>query len=90
MRRLSVGVLALLLLGVLTSAIAVVWARQVSRELFVQSTHLQAQSDQLNVEFGRLELEQATLAEPTRIEALARGNLGMVNPTPADIKLVRP
>ena len=90
MKRLKASVVALLVLAVLGSAIAVVWARQVSRELFVQLTRLQVQRDQLNVEFGRLELEQATLAEPSRIEALARDKLGMVNAAPADIKLVRP
>jgi cell division protein FtsL len=79
----------LLLLAVLVSAIAVVWARQASRELFVRLTQLQAQRDQLNVEFGRLELEQATWAEPTRIEAVARGKLGMINPPPGQIELIR-
>lgn len=81
--------LAVVLLAVMVSAIAVVWARQASREQFIQLTQLQATRDQLNVEFGRLELEQATLAEPARIEALARGKLGMISPTPADIELIR-
>jgi cell division protein FtsL len=87
----AVGAVALLvlLLAVLASAIAVVWARQESRTLFVQLTQLQGQRDALNVEFGRLELEQATWAEPGRIETLARQKLGMVNPTPADIRLIR-
>lgn len=81
--------LAVLLLAVMVSAIGVVWARQASREQFIELTQLQAKRDQLNVEFGRLELEQATLAEPARIEALARDKLGMVSPTPADIELIR-
>ncbi len=79
-----------LLLAVIASAIAVVWARQENRMLFMQLTRLQNQRDHLNVEFGRLELEQATWADPVRIEALARHKLGMVSPAPDDIRLIRP
>jgi cell division protein FtsL len=86
-----IGAIALLvlLLAVLASAIAVVWARQESRTLFVQLTQLQGERDALNVDFGRLELEQATWAEPGRIESLARQKLGMIAPTPADTRLIR-
>ena len=38
---------------------------------------------------GKLELEQATYAEPSRIDAEARAKLGMVTPKPQDIQLVR-
>ncbi len=79
-----------LLFAVLASAIAVVWARQENRMLFMQLSKLQDQRDHLNVEFGRLELEQATWADPVRIEKVARGKLGMVSPDPADIRLIRP
>lgn len=79
-----------LLLAVIASAIAVVWARQENRTQFMQLSKLQNQRDHLNVEFGRLELEQATWADPVRIEAVARGKLGMVTPAPADIRLIRP
>lgn len=84
------GVLLALLMAVVGSGIAVVWARQANRTLFMQLTHLQATRDHLNVEFGRLELEQATWAGPIRIEKEARGKLGMVDPTPADTRLIRP
>lgn len=83
-------VMVMLLLAVLASAIAVVWARQENRMLFMHLTKLQDERDHLNVEFGRLELEQATWADPTRIEAIARGKLDMVPPKPADIRLIRP
>jgi cell division protein FtsL len=89
MKVISSAALLALLFVVLASAIAVVWARQESRTLFVRLTQLQGQRDALNVEFGRLELEQATWAEPGRIEALARKKLGMINPPPADVRLIR-
>lgn len=78
-----------LLLAMLTSAIAVVWSRNESRELFMRLTVLQNQRDALNVEFGRLELEQATWADPARIEQVARRQLGMINPLPQDIRVIR-
>jgi cell division protein FtsL len=80
-----VGLLCLVLL----SALGVVWTRHESRVLFVQLTTLQNQRDDLNVEYGRLELEQATWAEPRRIDEEARSKLGMVAPAPQDIQLVR-
>ena len=85
------GAIALtgLLCLVLLTALGVVWTRHESRVLFVQLTSLQNQRDDLNVEYGRLELEQATWAEPRRIDEEARTKLGMVAPAPADIQLVR-
>jgi len=50
---------------------------------------LQNQRDALNVEFGRLELEQATWAAPGRVEQIARSQLDMVNPAPAQVELIR-
>jgi cell division protein FtsL len=90
MMALRTIVLLGLLAAVLASAIAVVWARQQNRTLFMQLSKLQNQRDHLNVEFGRLELEQATWADPVRIEAVARDKLDMVQPAPEDIRLIRP
>ena len=88
----AVGIFSLLLLLVATmvSAIAVVWTRHPSRALFVQFSQLQSQRDELNIEYGRLELEQATWAEPRRIDNEARTKLGMFTPRPQDVQLVRP
>lgn len=78
-----------LLLAVIVSALGVVWTRHESRVLFVQWTGLQNQRDDLNIEYGKLELEQATYAEPRRIDDQARQKLGMINPRPQDIRLLR-
>lgn len=64
----------------LISAIGVVYARHESRRHFVELNRLSNERDNLNFEFGRLQLEQATLAENNRIEQIARGRLGMVSP----------
>ncbi|EQD59114.1 Cell division protein FtsL [mine drainage metagenome] len=79
----------LLLLAVLVSAIAVVWARNENRELFIRLTGLQSERDHLNIEYGRLELEDATWADPARVASVARSRLDMVNPDPAQIRMVR-
>ncbi|HET7611047.1 MAG TPA: cell division protein FtsL [Rhodanobacteraceae bacterium] len=86
----TVGALAVgvLLLAVIASGIAVVWARHQDRAAFVELSKLQNQRDALNVEFGRLELEQATWASPSRIESIARGQLGMISPPPASVEMV--
>ncbi|GLQ47254.1 cell division protein FtsL [Dyella lipolytica] len=87
----AIGVFCLLLLlgAVMVSAIAVVWTRHQSRVLFVQLTQLQGQRDDLNIEYGQLELEQATWAEPRRIDNEARTKLGMFMPRPQDVRLVQ-
>ena len=84
-----ISVMTLLLGAVIASAIGVVYSIQQSRELFVELTKLGNERDDLNFEFGRLELEQATWAENNRIEQIARGRLGMVSPSPAEIVVVR-
>ncbi|MCX7513992.1 cell division protein FtsL [Frateuria sp. STR12] len=89
MKALGGVTLVILLLAMLASAIGVVWTRHESRVLFVELTRLQNQRDELNVEYGRLELEQATWAEPRRIDTEARSKLGMLAPKPQDIQLVR-
>jgi len=84
------AILMLVLLGaVIASAISVVWARHEGRVLFVQLTALQNQRDDMNIEYGKLELEQATFAEPRRIDEEARQQLGMIDPRPQDIRLLR-
>jgi len=87
----AIGALCLLMLlvAVLASALGVVWTRHESRVLFVNLTALQNQRDELNIEYGKLELEQATYAEPRRIDDEARQKLGMVDPRPQDIRLLR-
>ena len=54
-------VLAVLLAAVVASGIAVVYERYRHRQLFVELTRAEHERDELNIEFGRLQLEQATL-----------------------------
>ncbi len=89
MKAIGILILVALLIATLASAIGVVWTRHESRALFVNLTTLQNQRDDLNIEYGKLELEQATYAEPRRIDDEARQKLGMIDPRPQDIRLLR-
>jgi cell division protein FtsL len=82
--------LAVLILGSVASAIGVVYARHRHRLLFVELSRLEKVRDELNIEFGRLQLEQATVAESNRIDQIARMRLGMKFPEAADVVVVRP
>jgi cell division protein FtsL len=82
--------LGLLVVANVLTAIASVFARHEHRQLFIQLTRLEGARDELNVEFGRLQLEQATWAESNRIDQVARVRLGMVFPETRDIVVVRP
>ncbi len=65
---------------VFVSAIEVVVAQHQVRKLFVEIQGLQQVRDELNEEWGRLQLEQSTWATDDRIESLARMQLGMIEP----------
>ncbi len=55
-------------------------ARHETRRLFVELQTLERTRDELNEEWGRLQLEQSTWAINDRIEMFARTNLGMKMP----------
>lgn len=78
-----------LVVAAVLSGIALVQSRHEHRQLFAELNRLEAQRDELNIEFGRLQLEQATWGETFRIERVAREQLGMRSPEPADVQVVR-
>ncbi len=88
--RLGAAFIVSLLIATIASGLGVVYARQKHRQLFIELTRLERERDDVNIEFGRLQLEQATWAETNRIEQIATGKLGMVSPNGKDIVVVRP
>ncbi|WP_374249116.1 cell division protein FtsL [Thermomonas sp.] len=81
--------LALLVLANVASALLIVRDRHEHRQAFVALTRLEKARDALNVEFGRLQLEQATWAESNRIDQVARQQLGMAFPRTEDVVVLR-
>ncbi len=82
--------LSLLTLAVVVSAIGVVYSRHQHRVAFAQLSALERSRDELNIEFDRLQIEIATLADTGRIEQQAVSKLGMRFPEAADVVVVRP
>ena len=82
-----VMVLALI---VLASSLGVVYTKHQSRKMFVELDTLKKERDEMNVEWGRLQLEQSTLATHGRIERTAKKRLGMVTPEYEQILIVKP
>lgn len=83
-------IIAVLIVVVLSSALAVVYAKHQSRKLFVQLNELQQQRDAMNVEWGQLQLELSTWATNGRIEQVARQRLRMRNVNFDQVVIVRP
>jgi cell division protein FtsL len=82
--------IATLILAVIASGIAVVYARQQHRQAYIELNRLVKQRDEINLEFSRLQLEQATWAETNRIEQVATQRLGMISPQGDDVVVLQP
>lgn len=80
---------ATLVLANVASALLIVRDRHEHRQAFIALTRLEKARDDLNIEFGRLQLEQATWAESNRVDQVARAQLGMAFPRTEDVVVVR-
>ena len=80
---------ATLVLANVASALLIVRDRHEHRQAFVELSRLEKARDELNIEFGRLQLEQATWAESNRVDQVARTRLGMVFPRTEDTVVLR-
>lgn len=72
--------LFVLVASVVASAVAVVQVRHENRVGFSKLVELHAQRDRLATEWGRLQLEHATLAGSARVDQIARESLGLKMP----------
>jgi len=87
--KMTLMVTALLVALVLASAIAVIYSKHESRKLFVQLQMLHKQVDEINVEWGRLQLEQSAWSSHGRIEKIARNKLNMKLPKADEILYIK-
>ncbi|MDH3630785.1 MAG: cell division protein FtsL [Gammaproteobacteria bacterium] len=78
---------SLLLTLVLGSALTVVYVKHQSRVLFADLRNIQKQQDQQVIEWGRLQLQNTTLATHSNVESRARKDLKMR--LPENVELVR-
>ena len=82
--------IGLLLLLVVSSALAVVYGADRARRLFVVTQRLERVLAEFEVEWGQLQLEQTTWAEHGRIERLGRERLHMTLPPREAVVYLKP
>ena len=90
LRKLLVVVVPVLWLAVLASAVQVIYARHKARELFVRLEKLNSERDSLEMEWGRLQLEQSYWSSHAFVERVANTKLQMTLPQTRDVRIVRP
>jgi cell division protein FtsL len=92
MRLLSMRSLAIIIptlwLLVLGSAAGAIYCKHRARELFVQLERLNARRDNLDVEWGQLQLEQSAWSTHAFVERVASTKLRMATPPPQAIEVV--
>jgi cell division protein FtsL len=81
---------ALLWVGVLGSAAGAVYLKHRSRELFVDLERLNQRRDNLEIEWGQLQLEQSAWSTHAFVERVASQRLRMATPRAQDIQVVAP
>jgi cell division protein FtsL len=82
--------LPLLWLAVLGSAVQVIYARHTARDTFVRLEKLNAERDSLDMEWGRLQLEQSFWSSNAFVERVANAKMKMSLPQTKDVRIVRP
>jgi cell division protein FtsL len=89
--KLQLAYLAAVLLvasAVIASGLWVINAKHESRRLFVELEELNREQDRLQIDWGRLQLEQSTWATHPRIESLARERLQLTAPADGELVVV--
>jgi cell division protein FtsL len=80
--------LALLAILVTASAVGVVYAKYLSRTEFANLQTLNGERHRLEVQWGRLRLEEAALTTQPRVEERARRLLDMHLPRRGEVKVI--
>ena len=83
-------VVAALWVAVLTSALGVVYAKHEARSRFYELQQLVKARDDLDIEWGQLQLEQSTWATHGRVERIAREEIHLFIPQATDLRIVTP
>lgn len=88
MKRSQLLLLVALLLLVLASGTGVVYAKYASRKAFVELQRLTRERDAVEVEWGRLLLEQSAWATHGRVERIAGEDLQMHTPSSEEVVVI--
>jgi cell division protein FtsL len=74
--------------AVIVSAVGVVQTKHQARQLFVELESLNRERDRLQVDWGRLRLEESTLGSHSQIETVARERLSLALPGAEQIIMI--
>lgn len=85
-RSLVLGGLSLL---VLASGVGVVYVKYLSRKHFVELQALRGERDRIDIQWGRLQLEEAALTSHARMEIQAHKRLSMRLPAPENVVVLQ-
>ena len=80
----------LLWLAALGSAAGAIYCKHRARQMFVELEALNAHRDNLEIEWGQLQLEQSAWSTHAFVERVASAKLHMAMPPPKEIEIVRP
>ena len=87
-RRQSVLLTIVFAVVCVMSAMALIYTKHESRKLFVELEQLTTERDELNIEWGQLQIEQSTWATHGRIEKVATEQLSLVRPKSTEIYVI--
>ena len=74
----------------LLSSLAVVYSKNLSRLIFIESQKQERALDQYEVEWGQMQLELTMLGEQNRLELVAKNELKLVMPLREKIIYIKP
>jgi cell division protein FtsL len=89
MSRNSNALNALLLLVMVVCALSVVTSQHKARKLYIELQKEKEQAQQMEVEWGQLQLEQSTWATPARVEKVAVQQLKMQLPKKGQVQVIK-
>ncbi len=76
--------------GALGSAAGAIYCKHRAREMFIELERLNARRDNLEIEWGQLQLEQSAWSTQAFVERVASTKLHMTMPPPKQIEIVTP
>ena len=89
-RRVLWIALPVLWVAVLGSAAGAIYLKHRSREMFVELERLDNRRDNLDIEWGQLQLEQSAWSTHAFVERVASAKLHMAMPPPKEIEIIAP
>lgn len=79
---------ASLAVAVVGSGLLLIRAEHDARRLFIELEELNREHDRLQIDWGRLQIEQSTWATHARIEQVATQELALSRPAPEEIYVI--